>query len=273
VRLNASGSPIARIDHLHCKIEAGFNEWRINTSLPGDLVTLGFTVDLEAMRNRPTGRTRMKSSFEYHNHLRKFKSSTVENLGGLEQTAEVFGGTAKSDSFKIELSIEGIGDAGSSMCRPEADELLAQIGTLYQTLNKAKAIAQFFRVSRRVPAVLTGKNFFEIDFLYDLIRGQEIPDPAKLDDYEVWVDAETLAARLDALCTPGAATLSLAGDADFPFLGNPVHVEHYIRAIRNPKLITRKSDIQRLLKKAPDVIKLRFTSAPETERSIRLADL
>jgi hypothetical protein len=213
------------------------------------------------------------STFEYHNHLRIFKSATVENFGGLEQTAEVLGDTARGDSFKIELSIEGMGDAGSFTCPREADELLAQIGTLYQTLNRAKAIAEFFKVSRRVPEVLTGKDFFEIDFLYDLIRGREIPDPVKTDDYTVWVDAKTLAARLDAFCTPSPASLSLAGDAHFPFLGNPVHVKHYVRAIRNAKMITRKSDIRRLLKKAAETIKVRFTSTPETERLIKLAEL
>ena len=110
VRLNADGSPTARIDYLHCKIEGGFDEWRISTSIPGNLVTLGFSLDIKAMREHPTGSTRMKSTFEYHNHLARFKAVTIEILNGLDQTAEVFGGMAKDDDFAAGFTILGADD-------------------------------------------------------------------------------------------------------------------------------------------------------------------
>jgi hypothetical protein len=34
IRLDASGAPAGRVDHLHCKVEGGFDEWRFTTQLP-----------------------------------------------------------------------------------------------------------------------------------------------------------------------------------------------------------------------------------------------
>ena len=140
---------------------------------------------------------------------------------------------------------------------------------MYQALDKAKSIARFFKLSRRVPA-LTRRDICEIDRLFDLIRGREIPACGRIDNIVVLVNAEHVAAGLGAF-RPDAPQLSLAGEADFPFLGQPVHVENCLRVIKNAKLITRTSDIKRLLKQPSEAIKLRFTTTTESQFAMKLA--
>ena len=53
IRVDATGMPISRIDHIHCKIEGGFDEWRVTTPLPGNLGSITFALDLDAMRKHP----------------------------------------------------------------------------------------------------------------------------------------------------------------------------------------------------------------------------
>ena len=86
------------------------------------------------------------------------------------------------------------------------------------------------------------------------------------------LNSEQLAAGLDAFCKSPPTNLLLGGPADFPFLGNPVHLDHCVRVIRKVKLITSKSDIKRRLKQPTNAVKVRFAITPETKCTIKLAD-
>ena len=110
VRLDANGTQTARVDHLHCKIEGGFNEWRFTTQLPGNLVTIVFSVDLEAMRKHPEGYARMRSTFEYQSHLTRFGGVALEQLDLLDRVVALFGDIRDGDRFRIDVSLEGVGD-------------------------------------------------------------------------------------------------------------------------------------------------------------------
>jgi hypothetical protein len=272
IRLDAAGAPAGHIDHLHCQVEGGSDEWRFTTQLPGNLVTIGFNLDLDAMRKHPVGSAPMRSTFSWRSNLPAFKATSIEDLGRLEHVAELFGGIADGDRYRFEVSLEEVGGFGGFTLYREAHPLLAAIGGVYMALDRAKTIAKHFQVSRSVPVTLTGKELDEIDFLYGLIQGRETPDPGRTDNITVTLNSEQLAAGLDAFCTPGPTTLFLGGPADFPFLGNPVHLDHCVRLIRNVKLITSKSDIKRRLKQPADAVKVDFATMPETEYTIKLAD-
>ena len=186
--------------------------------------------------------------------------------------AELFGEIANDDRFRIELSLEAIGGFGGFTLYQEAHPLLTWIGTLYQALHKAKAIAMHFKVCRRVPATITGKDLYEIDVLYDLIQGREIPDPRPLDQITIPVNAKRLSAAMGDFSQAGATDLSLFGEADAPFLGSPVHIDNCVRLIRKAKMTTRKSDITRRLNQSAETINLRIRTTPESEQMIKLAD-
>jgi hypothetical protein len=272
VRLDPSGEPTSRIDHLHSKIEGGLDEWRIMTPLPGNLGSLTFALDLEAMRKHPAVSAPMRSTFSWRSNLPAFKGVAIENLDQLDRVGHLFGQIAPGDQFRIDLSLEAIGGFGGFTLPQEAHPLLTSIADLYQALHKAAAIAKHFGISRRVPTQITGKNLDEIDILYDLIRGRGVPDSGSIDRIAVTLNPESLAAGLDAFAQPGPSDLSLVGAADFPFLNSPVHIEHCVRVIRKAKMTTRKSEIGRRLKQPAGGVRVHFKTTPESEQTIKLAE-
>ena len=158
IRLDANGAPAGRLDQLHCKVEGGFDEWRFTTQLPGNLITIGFGLDLRAMRKHPTVSAPMRSTFSWQSNLPAFKAVALENLGRLDHVAELFGGISDGDRYRFEVSIEEIGGFGGFTLYREAHPLLAMIGSVYLALDRAKTIAQYFKTSRSVPATITGKD-------------------------------------------------------------------------------------------------------------------
>jgi hypothetical protein len=236
------------------------------------LVTFAFDLDLDAMRKNPSVSAPMRSTSEYHSNLAAFKAVALEKIDGLDPVVKLFGGAASGDRFRIEVSLEGIGGVGRFILPQEAHELLASIGMLYQTMDHAKTIARFFGVGRRVPATISGNDLHEIEVLYDLIYGLEVQAPRRIGNIRFMVDSERLAAGMDAFSASTSPDLSLAGEAQFPFLGQPVHVGDCVRIIRKAKMITRKSDIKRLLRRRTDAVTLRFGTTSESEQTIKLAN-
>ena len=167
VRLDAAGKPVAGIDYLSCELEGGHSECRFKAQLPSHLVTIEFSLDLEAMRASPKSRARMTSTFAIHNKLAAMQGTTIENLDVSEDVVKVFSGISRSDQLRIEVGVEGIGRIGGFSPPDEAIQLFSSVGTLYEALKKAKAIATHFKINPKLPASLDGNDLRRIDVLYD----------------------------------------------------------------------------------------------------------
>ena len=273
VRLDAAGKPAASIDYLHCEIEGGHSECRFKAQLPNHFVTLEFSLDLEAMRASPKSRARMNSTLAIQNRLAALQGTTIEDLEVSEDVVMVFSGLSRSDQLRIDVGVEGLGRIGGFSPPEEAIHLFSSVGTLYEALKKAKAIAKHFKINPKLPASLDGDDLRRIDILYDLIQGREVPNSRRVENIRVWVERDRLVAAKEAFSDPNSCELSLSSDADFPFLGTTVHVDHLVRVIKRARLITRKSDIKRLLSRPSDTVKLRFATTTESKQTLKLADL
>ena len=116
-------------------------------------------------------------------------------------------------------------------------------------------------------------NKYPRGFLFDLIQGDAVPARRKSEPIDMRVERERIARLLDAVTDPNSAQLALPSNADLPFLGMTVHVDHLVRLITHAKLITRRSDIKRLLSRRSDTVKLRFATTTESKQTLKLADL
>ena len=272
VRLDAAGEPVLRIDSLYCEIEGGWSECRFKAQIPSHFVTLEFSLDLEAMSASPESRARMKSTFALRYNLATMQGRTIESLDISDDAITLFSGIMRSDQLRIDVSVEGIGRIGGFNPPEQIIQLLSSIGTLYEALKKAKAIATYFKVSPKLPASLGIDDLRQIDLLYELIQGREVLSRRRIDNIKVWVRRDRLAAAEDPFGDPNSCELALASEADLPFLGVTVHLDQLVRVISRARLITRRSDIKRLLRQPGDSVKLRFATTPESKQTLKLAD-
>ncbi len=274
VRLDTTDKPVARIDYLHCDVEGGQNEWRFKVHLPSDLATLEFSLDLNAMRANVGSRFEMKSTFRFRSNLTAMQGRALQSLKLREDEMAVFCGITDATRYRIDVALEGIGSIGGFNGSEKARQLFDWIGTLYGAIDKAKAIATFFRMSPRVPAKLSAEDLMQIDLLYDLIQGCEVPNGEPFDEVTVWFERDRLALAQIGSAAPIPSDLTLkSSNANLPFLGETVHVDNLIYVVTNARLITRRSDIKRLLTKRSKTAKLRFATTPESKHTLKLIDL
>jgi hypothetical protein len=51
-RIDEMGRSVASLDYLHCEVQGGFRELRFTAKLPSELLTIGFSLDLQEARPR-----------------------------------------------------------------------------------------------------------------------------------------------------------------------------------------------------------------------------
>jgi hypothetical protein len=269
-RLDGSGQRVARLEYLPCDIEGGFNEWRFKTRLPHDLVTLGFGLNLRAIRDNPGRRVVMQSTFTFQNNLAVLRGARLLSIPLSEAPLQMLVGSEDSDRFRIEIVIPGVGSLGGFTLNQEANQLFAWTGALYDALAKAQAVARCFKIDPRTPTRVSGEDLEQIVFLYDLIGGREVPSPERFGEIRASVVREHLGAMLNSFSRRNDVKLFLHSGATFPFLGETVHVDDVVHVIRDAKMITRKADIRRKLKAGSDDIEIRFMETSESTRTVRL---
>ncbi len=67
--------------------------------------------------------------------------------------------------------------------------------------------------------------------------------------------------------------LKLASYADVTFLGENIHVDRLVHVITNARIVTKKSELTRLLRQPGDTVKLRFVTTTESKQTFILGDL
>ena len=271
-RLDQSGRRIASIEYLDCDIEGGQQEWRLKVRFPCDVASITFSIDIGAIRDNPNTRLVMNSSFNYQTNLDSFAGRPLLSLAVPNEPPPVFCQIADTQQFRVEIGVQGIGRLGGFTLESEANRMFAWLGYLYEALHKARAVAKFFNVDPRMPAKLGDRDLDQIDFLYGLVRGQEIPSPECISVIRVGLKRDKLSLALNTFSVTNAVELALNSEAAFPFLGETVHVEKFIRKITNAKMITRKSDIRRRLRAGDDVIRVRLTTTAESKQTVKLGD-
>ena len=270
VRLDGSGQRVACLEYLPCDIEGGRNEWRLETRFPYDLVTIGFSLDLRTIRDNTKKPVAMNSTFTYQTNLAAFPGRRLLSVHLPDPLPTIFLAIEDAARFRIELGIQGTGRFGGATLEQGANELFSWIGALYEALHKARAVAEHFKLDPRMPAKLRDEDLDQIEFLHDLIQGREVPSPRRFCEIRACVSCESLAATLNSFSTRPTSQISLHSEANFPFLGETVHVDDVVHVISNPKMITRKSDIKRRLKAGPGDIQIRFAETPESAHTVRL---
>jgi hypothetical protein len=271
IRLDGTGQPISRIEYLYCDIEGGRDEWRIKCQFPNQLVTISFNLNLVAIRDNPKGR--MNSNFKYKLNMAGLQGRRILSLPLPEMTPALYSGIVDTDGFRIELGIEGSGVFLGFVLGPEANELFVWIGTLHETLRKARAVARHFGLDPRMPAEFSEDDLNQIDFLFGLIQCREVLNPRPFNTMTVTIDRASLAANLNYLTGKQLGQIALQSEADFPFLDETIHVENLVHEISNARQLTRKSDLNRGLKAGSDSIRLRFSSTKDSKHTVRLGNL
>jgi hypothetical protein len=122
------------------------------------------------------------------------------------------------------------------------------MGMQYDVLHRARAVAQYFNLDPKIPAELSDEDLDQIFFLYELVCSHEVQSPERISEGTLLVERERLAAILNAFSAGDAMQLSLHSQANYPFLGETVHVDDVVLVISNVRMITRKSDIRRQLR-------------------------
>jgi len=270
VRLEGSGRTVATLEYLQCDIEGGRDEWRLKVSFPQDLATIGYSLDLRAIRDNPRPGLAMNSTFTYKIDYSTLRGRPIMSVPVLEQTIAFFCGIADTDRFRIDLAVMGIGKTGEFTLHQFANEMFSEIGCLYEILHKARAVARFFNIDPRIPAKLQAEDANDIAFLYKLIQGGAVLEPQRFSEIRATVVRDDIAALMTSFATGQLAGLSLQSEANYSFLGATVHVDNVVLEISNAKLITRKSDITRRLQAGFSEIFLRFTPTDESRQTVKL---
>lgn len=270
LRLDEAGQTIARLEYLPCEIEGGRDEWRFNGRFPHDLVKIGFDLDLAAIRDNSQNAT-INSTFTYKTDLAAFRSWRIQDLPFPETLPDFYSGISEIDRFRIELGIQGYGRIGSISLDKEMNDLFAGFGFLYETLQKARLVARFFNLETRVPDHLSGRDLHQIEVLYGLTQGREMPSPRSIKTVTATIERANLAANLNSFSVRDGGQISMHSEANFPFLGETVHVDDVVHEISRVKQLTRMSDIKRSLKSGTGDIRLRFASTEESKHLVRLA--
>ena len=269
LRLDGTGQTIARLEYLDCDIEGGRDEWRIKGRFPHDLIAIGFNLDLAAIRDEPELGT-LNSTFTYKTDLASFRSWRIQDLPFPETLPDFYSGISETDRFRIELGIQRYGRMGSISLDKEGNELLAGFGFLYQTLHKARVVARFFDLATLVPDHLSGRDLHQIELIYGLIQGRVMPSPRSIKTMTVTIDRANLTANLKSFSGRDGGQISMQSEANFPFLGETVHVDDVVHEISNVKQLTRMADIKRSLSSGSSDIRLRFASTKESKHTVKL---
>lgn len=216
VRLEESGRTVATLESLQCDIEGGRDEWRLKASFPHDLATIGFSLDLRALRDNPRPGLAMNSTLKYKINYSTLQSRRVLSVPISEQTLAFFWGIADTDRFRIDLALTGIGRTGEFTLQHLANEIFAGVGYLYEILHMARAVATSFKIDLKMPSKLQEDDVKEIDFLYKLIQGGAVQEPQCLSEIPASIARDGLAALMNSFATGQPAGLSLRSEAYFP---------------------------------------------------------
>ncbi len=270
IRLDEAGKPIARLEHLVADIEGGLDEWRVMFLLPNRLVTIEFDLNFGAIRDNPTSQLHMTSTLKYRNNLAAYRGLPVVNLEYFDHAVKVFSELRDTDRIRFELGLPGIGILGGFTLPQEMKQLIAGIGLLYGSLNKAKAIGNFFKINLKIPAKLSDDD---LDFLYELTEGGDVPPPQRIVEVTVQVFRDRVEFCLDALSKPNSSELVLVSEAQFTCFGETIHVDKLVQRITQARLVTTKSDLERMLRESSETMTLQFETTPESKQTVRLADL
>ena len=147
------------------------------------------------------------------------------------------------------------------------------IGTIYGAFYKAKVIANHFRINRRVPPTLSDEDINDIDFLYDLIQGREVSSPQLFDSVRIGVRRVQVPVVKAIVTAKTLSELKLASYANVTFLGENIHVDKLVHVITNARIVTKKSELTRLLRQPGDTVNVRFVTTPESKQTMKLGDL
>jgi len=273
IRLDETGKPIARLEYLVADIEGGFDEWRFKVDLPNKLFKIEFNLDFGAIRDNPTSRLHMTSTLKYRNNLAAYLGLPVANLEYIDHAVKAFSELMDTDRIRFELGLPGIGILGGFTLPQEMNQLIAGIGLLYGSLNKARAIGNFFKIDLKIPAKLSNDDLDDIDFLYELTEGGDVPPPRRIVEVTVQVLRDRVESCLDALPKRNSSELVLVSDGQFTCLGETINVDKLVQRITQARLVTTKSEIERMLRESSETITLQFETTPESKQIVRLADL
>ena len=215
--MDEAGKPIARLEHLVAEIEGGTDEWRFKFNLPNKLFKIAFDLDVGAIRDNPKSRLHMRSTLKYQNNLAAYRGLPLANLEYFDHAVKVFSELRDTDRIRFELGLPGIGILGGFTLPQEMKQLIAGIGLLYGSLNKARAIGNFFKINLKIPAKLSDDDLDDIDFLYELTQGGNVPPPQRIVEATVQVFRDRVESCLDALSKPNSSELVLVSDAQSLF--------------------------------------------------------
>ena len=236
------------------------------------MFAIEFDLDSGAIRDNPTSRLEMTSTLKYRNNLASHRGMPVASLGYFDHALAVLDELKDSDRIRFEIGLQGIGVIGGMTLPEEAHELMAGIGLLYRSLDKAKKIGNFFKINPRIPAKLSKDDLDDIDFLYELIEGDEVPPPQRIVEVTVQVFRDRVAPCFDALSKPNSTELVLMSNAQFTCLGETIHVDKLVQRITQARLVTTKSDLDRMLRESSETITLKFETSPDSKQTVKLAD-
>jgi hypothetical protein len=276
IRKDNMGQRLAGLDLLRCKVEGGMHELRFRTKLPHELLSMAFSLDLLEINASSERNVPMSTNFSYQSNIDVWLGQPLLNLPYFDQLLQLFSGLRDDDRLYVEFGVPGIGKVGGLTLGVEATRMFAQLGCFYDAMGRARHIASHFRINPKVPAKLEWYHLSQIDLVYDLIQGREIPHQRPLNVFRVHVEQEHLAVAIDAFSSQNSSDTEILlqwDGAQFPFLDESVHIDHLILAISSARMLTRKADISRLLKSGHRDVPLRFVPTKGSKQTLRLGKL
>jgi hypothetical protein len=275
IRRDISGQRVASLDLIPCKVEGGMHELRFRARLPHELLAFTFNLDLREINASSGPTVPFTTTFGFQSNLGVWLGQPLLALPYLDQLLTVFGKLEDDERFCIELGIHGLGKVAGLTLDEQATRMFARLGQLYETMERARAIASYFKINPKLPVTLERHHLSHIDMLYDLIQGREVPNQRRLSVIRVHVEREPLAIATNSSSKPDVITpeMCLQLEAHFPFLDQSVHVDNLVLLISGAKMLTRKSDISRQLKSGRNPVPLRFVATSESKQILKLTDL
>ncbi len=272
VRLDAAGEVVARLDCLTCNIEGGLDEWRLEGAPAGG--SRHDRVQPQHARHPRESREQEDVRVEFDVHVpeqpRCPSGQATEGRAHLAPPPPIFSGIADGDTFRFEIVIEEIGRCGNFDLGAKLNDLFGGIGGFYEQMLKARTVAKHFKIDLRIPSVLRQDDLNQIDVLFDLIRGREVPSPVKINWIEASEPRERVASSIELYSTRKSGRLRFLHDVEFPFLGESIRVAGAVHLISKTKLLTRKSDIKRQLKGPSEDVSFRIGTTPKSVHTVKL---